>query len=74
MTTETGLAPSRLAIKASISGFGADMLFLHGYIADPELARRLAGAPTPVHRRAAWRRLVALFALLGRGAIRAFPH
>jgi len=74
MTTETGDVPSRPAIKASMGGFGAQMLFLHGYIADPALARRLAGAPTTAHPRPAWRRLFALLGLLGRGAIRAFPH
>ena len=63
MTTETDRVQSRLAIKASMSGFGAQMLFLHGHIADPALARRLAGS-----------RLVALLGLFGRGAIRAFPH
>jgi len=74
MTTETGDAPSRLAIKVSMGGFGAQMLFLHGHITDPVLARRLAGARTTAHPRPEWRRLFALLGLLGRGAIRAFPH
>ena len=74
MTTETDRVQSRLAIKASMSGFGAQMLFLHGHIADPALARRLAGSPATARPRRAWRRLVALLGLFGRGAIRAFPH
>lgn len=74
MTTDDGGAKSRLAISASMSGFGAQMLFLHGHIADPALARRLAGAPTTVRARPVWRRLVVLLGLFGQGAIRAFPH
>lgn len=48
-------------------------LFMHGYIGDADLARRLADesrlAPRPL-----WRRLAALFGWLGRGAVRAWPH
>lgn len=30
-----------------MSSLWTDLLFLHGHIASPELARRLANAPTP---------------------------
>jgi hypothetical protein len=75
MTTEAAAAPPRRAAGVSGHGFGAQMLFLHGHIADPDLAPRLAGAPTTLRpRRPAWRRLVALLGSLGQGAIRAFSH
>jgi hypothetical protein len=50
------------------------LLFLHGHIADPALARRLCGDEETPRRRAAWRRLVALVDCLGIGAIRAWPE
>lgn len=74
MTTEADVVSTRPDDRASTGGFGAQMLFLHGHIADPDLARRLACAQPVARRRAVWRRLVALLGLLGRGAIRAFPQ
>jgi hypothetical protein len=73
MTTEADIAPARSDGGTSTRGFGAQMLFLHGHIADPALARRLA-APSTVRPRPVWRRLLALLGMLGCGAIRAFPH
>lgn len=56
-------------------------LFMHGHVADVDLARRLARATEPPERPAAqraerWplRRFVALLGWLGRGAVRAWPH
>jgi hypothetical protein len=74
MTIEACGTPVRRAGGASMRGFGAQMLFLHGHIADPDLARRLAAASTTQRPRPAWQRLVALLGTLGQGAIRAFPH
>ena len=74
MTTEADGAPVRETTDASMRGFGAQMLFLHGHIADPDLARRLAAAPTTVRPQPGWRGLVGLLGALGQGAIRAFPH
>lgn len=55
-----------------------DLLFLHGHIADPGLARRLAcevAAPPPSSpvRPAVTARLFAMLECLGLGAIRAVP-
>ncbi|GAA0713397.1 hypothetical protein [Dokdonella soli] len=50
------------------------LLFLHGHIADPDLAQRLAAVPAPEAPRSPWRRLLALFTWLGCGAIRAWPN
>jgi hypothetical protein len=50
-----------------MKSLGAQMLFLHGYIADPALARRLAAvsaeAMPPPARRRSLRRLLALWSL-----------
>jgi hypothetical protein len=51
-----------------MKSLGAQMLFLHGHIADPALARRLAAvsapsAPPPERRRHSLRRLLALWSL-----------
>lgn len=54
MTTEACGTPVRRAGGASMRGFGAQMLFLHGHIADPDLARRLAAASTTQRPRPAW--------------------
>ena len=61
--------------------FCNDLLFMHGHIADVELARRLANAaespaepsPRPA-RRPLLRRLAALLGWLGCGAVRAWPN
>jgi len=74
MTNETRNASTRRGVRVSMNGFGAQMLFLHGHIADPVLARSLAGAPPIARPRTLWRHLLALLGLLGHGAIRAFPH
>jgi hypothetical protein len=68
-------ADTRSSSSSVLARLGPQLLFLHGYIADPELARRLAyAAPRPQRVTAAWRRLLALVGWLGCGAIRAFPH
>lgn len=73
MTAE-GTPPASSSVGTSLTRLGPQLLFLHGYIADVQLVRRIACAPPQAQRRpAAWRRLVALFGWLGCGAIRAFP-
>lgn len=74
MTSETKLEPTGSALLEAARGTATQMLFVHGYIADSALARRLACGPPPRRARPAWRRLVALLGWLGCGAIRAFPH
>jgi hypothetical protein len=74
MTNERRGAPVRRPGDAPMRGFGAQMLFLHGHIADADLARRLAAAPATLRPRPAWWRLVALLGSLGQGAIRALAH
>jgi hypothetical protein len=72
-----GTTPASTSAGASVlTRLGPQLLFLHGHIADVQLARRLACPPPPPPRRprARWRRLLALFGWLGCGAIRAFPH
>lgn len=56
------------------------LLFMHGHIADVDLARSLADAPPPLPapppatRRSLLRRLADLLGWLGCGAVRAWPN
>lgn len=51
------------------------LLFLHGHVADAELARRLAGCtPDSGGRRTGWCLLYAWLGRLGRGAILALSR
>jgi hypothetical protein len=74
MINETEDVSARRGTRVSMGGFGAQMLFLHGHIADPALARLLVDLPPGVRPRPRRRHLLALFGMLGCGAIRAFPH